>query len=58
MIAGPFNPSLLRDAESYLERANVLDPGNTVAQAFLNKVHNLAPLFMNKPGDFCLRSQP
>jgi len=40
--AGPFNPSLLRDAELYLERAKVLDPDNTVAQAFLDKIPTLS----------------
>lgn len=33
-----WNPSLLRDAQSHLERAKALDPDNTVATTFLDKL--------------------
>ncbi|KAJ7180314.1 hypothetical protein C8R43DRAFT_396825 [Mycena crocata] len=36
-----FNPSLLRNAQSYFERSRVLDPDNTIAEAFLLKIQNL-----------------
>ncbi|KAJ7240353.1 hypothetical protein B0H12DRAFT_56921 [Mycena haematopus] len=33
-----FNPTLLRSAQTYFERAKVLDPDNLTAEAFLQKV--------------------
>ncbi|KAJ7094569.1 hypothetical protein B0H15DRAFT_128764 [Mycena belliarum] len=34
------NPSLLRDAQSHFERAKILDPGNAIADAFLDKIQH------------------
>ncbi|KAJ7178936.1 hypothetical protein C8R46DRAFT_1071941 [Mycena filopes] len=36
--AGQFNPSLLRNAQAYFERAKTLDPVNPMAQAFLQRI--------------------
>ncbi|KAF8195665.1 hypothetical protein K438DRAFT_2016944 [Mycena galopus ATCC 62051] len=37
----PFNPTLLRSAQTYFERAKVLDPDSSTAEAFLIKIQKL-----------------
>ncbi|KAJ7368530.1 hypothetical protein DFH08DRAFT_28090 [Mycena albidolilacea] len=36
-----FNPSLLRSAQTYFERAKILDPYDSIAEAFLRKIQKL-----------------
>ncbi|KAF7352610.1 RNA polymerase I-specific transcription initiation factor rrn11 [Mycena venus] len=36
-----FNPTLLRSAQTYFERAKILDPDNSMAEAFLHKIQKL-----------------
>ncbi|CAK5275384.1 unnamed protein product, partial [Mycena citricolor] len=41
-LSTSLDPSLLRDAQSHLERALALDTGNVVAQGFLFKIRSLS----------------
>ncbi|KAK7054238.1 hypothetical protein R3P38DRAFT_2856048 [Favolaschia claudopus] len=36
-----FNPTLLRSAQTYFERAKTLDPQNAMAEAFIRRIHKI-----------------
>ncbi|KAF8076599.1 hypothetical protein FPV67DRAFT_423456 [Lyophyllum atratum] len=44
----PFNPILLRNAQSHFEHAQGIDPNNVVAQGFLNKIPTLFDTLENR----------
>ncbi|KAG6903449.1 hypothetical protein C0995_005472 [Termitomyces sp. Mi166 len=46
----PFNVVLLRDAQSHFEHAQGVDPDNTVARGFLEKIPQLSEGLQNRSG--------